>query len=252
MSFFALPSVPIDFGRNQDELDIIRNSYCSISDVEERLLGFDLDLAHNTRDDYEKWVGKAIRRAERYIDGRTMTTFHKVKRREWHSGSLENSMLLDCYPIIEVTKVKVFSAALMTGFEYDPRAMVVDNEAGTVGFPSYMYGGAIPGTVAMNPMVLGFTYLPGVKNCEFEYWYGYDRVPDTGYHAGIRDATAMICAAILLEEAEARQSQGLTSLNIVGQGTQFGKWTFHADLLRKQAEPFIARYRRQTFGSISL
>ena len=195
-------------------------------------------------------MGKGIRRAERLIDAYTKTTFHKVKRREWHSGKGEQIMQLECYPILSLDKVRIFSAGFQTAFEYSGEHMVVDNEAGSVSFPALYYTAS---TLISPPYyAVGYVFLPGNKNCMFEYWYGFDSVPDTGYHAGIRDAAAMYTASLLLSEAESRQAQGLISLNVEGQGTQYGRWEMRAQELKKEALLIANRYRRQLIAGMPI
>lgn len=248
--YYRHPTSPKGFGINIPEMEIQRNPYCSISDVEEWIHRYDLDLGFNNAADYEYWVGKAIRRAERAIDAFTMTTFHKVKRREWHSGTGEQVIILDCYPPIEVTKVQIYSAGFQTSFEYEGDDMVLDNEAGSISFPALYY----TSSVLISPpfSAVGYVFLPGNKNVMIEYWYGYDKVPDTGFHAGIRDACAMWAASLLLSEADARQAQGLMSLNVEGQGTQYGRWEQRAQMLKQEAMQMAKRYRRQLIRGIPI
>jgi hypothetical protein len=244
MSFFGLSSVPpLGLGMNEEEVEVIRNPYCSISDVEEFVHRHDFDLGRNVEEDYDRLVGKAIRRAEREIDSLTMSTFHQVHRREFHSGTLEQQILTDCYPIIRVEKIEIYSAGLQKLAEYDGANAVVVKEAGAVGFPALYYNTT---SIAAPPYsATGFVFLPGNHNVKIDYWYGWPNgVPDHGYHAGIRDAAAMLAAANLLEEADSRVSQGLVSLNVQGQGSQYGKWERRADKLRARAMPLIKRYRR--------
>ena len=243
MSFFANPNNLTGLGVNQ-ELEVIRNPYCTISDVEDYIHRFDLDLGKNNDSaDYEYWVGRAIKRAEREVDSVTMTSFHKVRRIEWHTGTLERTITVDFYPIIKVNTVGVYSAGYQNKFEYDGAGMAIDNEAGTISWPALYYSS----TSIISPpfSAIGFTYLPGVRNIKFDYWYGWDGgVPDTGMYAGLRDATAKLAAVLLLRESEARQSQGLVSLNTGGQVDQYGAYSQYATVLKQEAYLTLARYRR--------
>jgi len=242
--------LPEGAGINRN-IETIRNPYCSISDVERRLHRMDLEIGRNTPEDYEEMVQEAIYEAEVEIDGITMSTFHKVLRQEWHDGQSSGTLLLEMVPIIELVKVKVWSPSFHTYNEYEGNNFIVDNDAGAVSHRTIHY----TNTSILNPPLsaVGYAFLPGKKNVMFEYWFGWDDgVPDSGYHAGIRSATSKLAAAILLTEAETRQSQGLMSLNVSGQGAQYGRWTMAAQALRQEATQMAMRYRRQQIGGMYL
>jgi hypothetical protein len=239
--------VAVDIGINK-VLEQKISPYCNLTDVEELVHRHDLDLGFNDASDYDYWIGKAIRRAERMIDRYTQTSFHRTKRREWHDGNGDRIICLDYYPILEINEVFVYSAGFHQTFSFPSSSFVVDNDAGSIGFrPLYYTNNSL-----MDPAfaAVGYVFVPGTKNCGFDYTYGFDMVPDTGEYAGIRDATAMLTASLLLDEAESRQSQGLMSLNTEGQGTQYGKWGMRAQMLKKEAYEMAHRYRRQLIRGV--
>jgi hypothetical protein len=242
----------LQLGMDEPEMEIIRFPYCTITDVERILHRYDLDLSgegHNDPEAYERWVGETIRAAERWMDFEMQTTFHRVKRREWKSGEFNSELQMDYAPIIKVDRVVVFSATLEQGTEFNPRTMVVDRETGTVGFPALYFAVAPIAHSQQSGNVVGYTFWPGNHNVMIEYWYGAGRgISDHGFGAGIRDGAAKLAAAMLLEEADERKSQGLISLNLEGQGSQYGRWSQRAEKLRIESQAVTARYRRLTFG----
>lgn len=232
---------PDDLGMNK-EIALDRNPYCSISDVEDYVHRHDLDLGNNSAQDYEYWVNRAIRRAERDIDAWTFTSFHKHRRIEWHDGGGEIGLQLDNYPVMKINELRMYSPGFLSWFTVPINALALDNESGWIAFPATMWSGNAIGGPGMS--VIGHRFIPGIRNIYVDYVYGFEVVPDTGFYAGIRNATAKLAAAILLEEAESRQSQGLVSLNVGGQGTQYGRWTMRAQQLRQEARETAMRYTK--------
>lgn len=253
MSLFApnqFKPLPDDIGYNKIT-EVIRNPYCTVADVARYLHRHDLDIGTNTPEEYDEMVAETIAEAEREIDMMTKRTFHKIRRLEWHHGQADSDKILDYYPILRLNSVKVYSPGFQTFHEYDANFFMVDNEAGSIHFPTILYSQT---SLIQQPLsAIGYAFLPGKKNVLIDYWAGFDEgVPDTGYHAGIRNATAQLATSMLLEEAESRQSQGLMSLNITGEGTQYGRWSIFAQQLRTRAERNAARYRRVMIGGMHL
>ena len=137
--------------------------YCQTSDVM-NLIG---DVINNS-DFNASAISTFINEAVQYIDKETSAFFSPRRMIQRYDGNGKSRMVLAHSPLMSVNKLSVFFTYPLTlsriANEWD---LLVDNEGGTVSFPTY--------TASPVFAPYAFVFYPASQNVEVDAWFGYTK-----------------------------------------------------------------------------
>jgi hypothetical protein len=244
-------------------------AYCSIDDVKDFLKSHNIAYVAGDPEITTLINSKcdSFNRATRRIFASTAAT-------EYYDGNGQPRLILDNYPIISVTEIKIFnfnnqlvSDIKSTDADFSTR-VIIDGERGyltlaqnaVLMFPvplaSMFYWpysmGAYPYTLRASEFDYTYRFGTGVSNVWVNYTYGYASIPDA-----VREAAYKMVVIDILRKKGATDSQGASSIAITGfsqtyspRGATSGPYGSLIEELQQDINAIIGQYRKCKWGAV--
>ena len=186
-----------------------------------------------------------INGAEAFIDSETFRDFRRHDDVvEFHDGNGKNSLIARYYPILKVDHLIMYNQLLQSMRIFLDTELIIQPEWGEIWLPPIY-----PAFLADKPWaaILGNIFIPGNRNIELQYSWGYEKVPED-----IQYACLLWSARNFLLVKGALITGGSTSTSIDGYSESYGNKPFQGliDAWEKEAVSIINKWKRITPKSV--